>query len=263
LIERLDEFRAKLRQLQNVVYEIVGGHGYPDTRMAYHALKEELQRLYGGLRRAIQEHGELSVVRVESIERDALSFVLSQTEPTEGTMTALEGALASVNMAIGNLEALRTPLRNQVEIEVSERPKAFIAHGGHSARLMKLREFLQALGVEPVAAEWRATEGRWVEEHVDSLMDGCDCCIVLAEYGGIVDKKTGARHPRLNVVDELGRSRQRRPGRTILLLEKGVELPSNVEGIVYEHFAKRSMDKAFIKVARELVAFGLLKAVKG
>jgi len=113
-----------------------------------------------------------------------------------------------------------------------------------------------------VVAEWKESEGRWTEPHVDKQMEEADCYIVLAEYGNIVDLKTGAKHPRLNVIDELARSREKRSDRIVLLLQKGVSLPSNVSGIVYEHFTKQNMEKAFIKVARELRAFGLIKATK-
>ncbi len=141
-------------------------------------------------------------------------------------------------------------------------PKAFIAHGGQTACLRRLCEFLDTLGVKPLVAEWSESEGRWTEDHVGRMVEDSDCYVILAEYGNIVDLKTGAKHPRLNVIDELGRSRQRHPSKVILLLEKDVSLPSNVSGIVYERFTKRSMEKAFVKVARELRAFGILKSVK-
>ena len=148
-------------------------------------------------------------------------------------------------------------------VATAKPPKAFIAHGGQSACLKKLCAFLKALGVDPVVAEWSESEGRWTEEHVDKLMEESDCYIVLAEYGNIVDLKTGAKHPRLNVIDELARSREKRSDRIVLLLQKGVSLPSNVSGIVYEHFTKQNMEKAFIKVAKELRSFGLIRAMKG
>jgi len=137
-------------------------------------------------------------------------------------------------------------------------PKAFIAHGGKSASLNKLCSFLEALGVEPLVVEVEPSEGRLTEEQVDKYMKKADCAIILATYGHIEDVKTRKKHPRLNVVDELGRYRKVFPDRTILLLEKGVNLPSNVSGIVYQHFTKQNMEKAFIKVAAELRAFGLI-----
>jgi len=141
-------------------------------------------------------------------------------------------------------------------------PKAFIAHGGESAVLNKLRIFLEALGVEPLVVEIQPSEGRLTEPQVDEYMKQANCAIILATYGHIANEKTGKKHPRLNVVDELGRCRNVFPDRTILLLEKKVDLSSNVSGIVYEHFTKQNMEKAFIKVAKELRAFGLIRPTK-
>jgi len=141
-------------------------------------------------------------------------------------------------------------------------PKAFIGHGGKSAALNRLCSFLEALGVEPLVVEIQPSEGRLTETQVDEHMKQADCAIILATYGHIEDVKTGKKHPRLNVVDELGRCRKVFPHRTILLLEKGVDLPSNVSGIVYEHFTNQNMEKAFIKVAKELRAFDLIRAAK-
>jgi len=140
--------------------------------------------------------------------------------------------------------------------------KTLIAHGGKSAALSKLHSFLEALGVEPLVVEIGPSEGRLTEEQVDEYMKQADCAIILATYGHIEDVKTSKKHPRLNVVDELGRCRNVFRDRTILLLEKGVDLPSNVSGIVYEHFTKQNMENAFIKVAKELRAFGLIKPMK-
>jgi hypothetical protein len=50
--------------------------------------------------------------------------------------------------------------------------------------------------------------------------------------------------------------------RVIVLLEKGAELPSNKSGLTYEPFARQSMDRAFIAIARELTEMKVLKAVK-
>jgi predicted nucleotide-binding protein len=141
-------------------------------------------------------------------------------------------------------------------------PKAFIAHGGDSAALHKLHSFLEALGVEPLIVEIQPSEGRLTEMQVDEHMKQADCAIILATYGYVEDVKTGKKHPRLNVVDELGRCRKMFPHRTILLLEKGVDLPSNVSGIVYEHFTNQNMEKAFMKVAKELRAFDLIRPAK-
>lgn len=142
--------------------------------------------------------------------------------------------------------------------------QAFIAHGGRSGVLDKLREFIEALGIEPVIVELSPTKGMTVDEKVNKYIKDVDCGIVLATRGGIVDA-TGSekkQHPRLNVIDELERLRAAFPEKTILLVEMKVDLPSNISGLTYERFARQSMDRAFTAIARELTAFGILKAVK-
>jgi len=148
------------------------------------------------------------------------------------------------------------------ELVPTHPPKAFIAHGGKSAALNKLCSFLEALGVEPLVVEIQPSEGRLTEPQVDEYMKQADCAIILAAYGHIVDVKTRKKHPRLNVVDELGRCRGAFPHSAILLLEKGVDLPSNVSGIVYERFTKQNIENALIKVAKELRVFGLIRPMK-
>jgi predicted nucleotide-binding protein len=224
-------------------------------------LRTELQRSYGGLRRVIEEYAGRAFLRIANRDYNVFDPALDYLKFDMHTIEALEAAIGTVNRAIGALQSTTLP-EGLTKGTTLETPKAFIAHGGQSARLRKLCDFLEALGVEPVVAEWSASEGRWTEEHVDKRMEDSDCDIILAEYGSIIDVRTGAKHPRLNVIDELARSRRIRPRRTILLLEKGVDLPSNTSGIVYERFTRRNMEKALIKVARELKEFGMLMSVK-
>jgi len=141
-------------------------------------------------------------------------------------------------------------------------PKAFIAHGGKSGVLDKLREFIQALGIDPLIVELLPTKGMSVDDKVKKYIHEADCGIVLATRGGIIDKKSEKQHPRLNVIDEFERLRAVFPDKTILLLEKGVDLPSNIAGLTYEPFVRQSMDRAFTAIARELRDMKILKAVK-
>lgn len=187
-------------------------------------------------------------------------------EPMYETFDTLETKLKRLKTVLDSVSsdlAFSEFREGTTEELVSSHPsRAFIAHGGESAALNKVRSFLKALGVEPLVVEIQPSEGRLTEPQVDEYMKQADCAIILATYGHIVDMKTRKKHPRLNVVDELGRCRKAFPHRTILLLEKGVDLPSNVSGIVYEQFTKQNMENAFIKVAKELRAFGLIRPMK-
>ena len=139
--------------------------------------------------------------------------------------------------------------------------KAFIAHGGNSPALRKLKSFLEALGVQPLVVEEQASEDRSVGQNVDWYSKQADCAIILATKGDI-DVKTGHFIPRGNVLMEVGKLQELFRGRIIYLLQSGTKFPTNVSEKVWAHFSPQSMDNAFVKVARELKAFGILKVVK-
>ena len=52
---------------------------------------------------------------------------------------------------------------------------------------------------------------------------------------------------------------QRLPDRVIYLLENGANFPSNIVEKVYERFTQDNMEKAQVKIVRELKSFGILK----
>lgn len=188
------------------------------------------------------------------------------------TLNALRICIDYTDRAIGKLksainEGIRDEQGNRIDKSQqisTEPPKAFIVHGGRSGVLDKLREFIEALGIKPIIVELSPTKGMTVDEKVNKYIKDADCGIVLATKGGIVDTKgrQPKQHPRLNVIDELERLRAAFPERTILLVEKGVDLPSNISGLTHEPFVGQSMDRAFTAIARELAEFGILKTIK-
>lgn len=139
--------------------------------------------------------------------------------------------------------------------------KAFIAHGGKSGGRDKLESFLIALGVTPIIVEDQPSEGRSVDKNVEHYLRQCDCAIILATKGD-VDGRTGGFIPRGNILIEIGRAQEILSDRMIYLLEKETKFPTDIDEKVWEHFTEECMDKALIKVAKELRAFGLIKAMK-
>lgn len=160
---------------------------------------------------------------------------------------------------IWQLETFGTPYIRSKEEVIS--PKAFIAHGPKSKPLEKLCRFLMTLGVQPTVIEEEPSEGRSIDQQVEIYLEQADCAIVL---GTADDKelKDGKLYPRRNVCIEIGRFQERFPRRIIYLLEEGASLPSDVSEKIHERFSQESMEEAFVKVIRELKAFGMLKAVK-
>lgn len=223
-------------------------------------LRERLIRRAAVLKRIIAPPGGTIVLLSLGRPFDAFDNAFSHSVNMWDVNKAIDAIVVKTNEAIGQLESgeniAATPR------PPANKPKAFIAHGGETEALAKLVEFLEALGVAAVIAEKQASEGRNIDDQVNRSINIADCGIILATAGNVVDAGKGAQHPRLNVVDELARLRERMSHRVILLLEEGVELPTNVSAIVYEHFRADNMDRAFIKVARELQAFGIIRAVQ-
>ncbi|MFC1915689.1 TIR domain-containing protein [Chloroflexota bacterium] len=140
-------------------------------------------------------------------------------------------------------------------------PKAFIAHGGDSPTLRKLKSFLEAIGIQPLVVEEQPSEGRSISENVDYYARQVDFAIILATKGDI-DGKTGSFIPRGNVLMETGKLQEILKDKIIYLLQAGTKFPTNISEKVRERFTTQCMDNAFVKIAKELKKFGILKAVK-
>jgi predicted nucleotide-binding protein len=97
---------------------------------------------------------------------------------------------------------------------------------------------------------------------VEHYLKQCDCAIILATKGD-VDGRTGEFIPRGNILNEIGRAQEILPDKMIYLLEEETKFPTNIDEKVWERFTQESIDKPLIKVAKELCAFGLIKAIKG
>lgn len=189
---------------------------------------------------------------------------LSDAEEQRDYLRDLENYETGIVKILQKYEILGLPKESEIDSGksiIEEKPKAFIAHGGDSPALRKLKKFLEALDVQPLVVEEQASEDRSVGENVDWYSKRANCAIILATKGDI-DGKTGDFIPRGNVLMEIGKLQNLFKGRIIYLLQAGTKFPTNISEKVWGHFSPQSMDNAFTKVSRELTAFGILKAVK-
>ncbi|MCK4354021.1 MAG: nucleotide-binding protein [Dehalococcoidia bacterium] len=195
---------------------------------------------------------------------------LSQLSSSRTHVEALSFCIDVTNQAIGKLGSdiemgVCDKQGNLVaKVRGGERgtpPKVFIAHGGRTAARDDLEDFLVALGVTPIIVEDQPSEGRSKDKNVEYYLKQCDCAVILATRGD-VDGRTGEFIPRGNILIEVGRSLELFPDRMIYLLEEEAKFPTAIDEKVWERFTQENMDKAFIKVAKELKAFGLIRAVR-
>lgn len=225
------------------------------------ALRLKLERDHGRLFHIISKYGGSAYVPILNGNYDVFTYSLGSLDMPYRGFEALDGAITVVNRAIGNLQS-PTPLESVTTVTTLAPPKAFIAHGGQTAARDKLEDFLTALGVTPIIVEEQPSEARSKDKNVEYYLNQCDCAIILATKGD-VDGRTGESIPRGNILIEIGRSQEIFPDRLIYLLDEEAKFPTNIDEKVWERFTQENMERTFIKVVKELRAFGLLKAVKG
>lgn len=183
----------------------------------------------------------------------------SEAEEQEEYLRDLEERELGITKILQKYEILGIPTTSGVG--GGNLPSVFIAHGGKTAARDKLEDFLTVLGVTPIIVEEQPSQGRSKDKNVEYYLKQCDCAIILATKGD-VDGRTGEFIPRGNILIEIGRCQEILPDRMIYLLEEGAKFPTNIDEKVWERFTQESIDKAFIKVAKELRAFGLIRATK-
>ena len=185
------------------------------------------------------------------------------------TREALLYCIDATWMAVGKLEldieqGTRDEQGNQIQEPLriaAESPKAFIVHGGETDARNRLQRFLLALGVQPLIIEEEPKEGRSVNQQVEHYSRMADCAILLGT-GDDKELKDGKLYPRRNDFIEIGRFLEKFPMRIIYLQEEGASFPSIIAEKLRTPFTQDSMDEAFIVIARELKAFGVLEAAK-
>lgn len=227
------------------------------------SLREGLVRKTGKLKGTIIQLTDKQFYTQFGRTSDFWAEGLSSSGYVPVVLTSLGFCIDATNEAMGKLES--EPCLADLGfkgVDSSQPPIAFIAHEGETGALDKLKAFLDAIGVAYLIAEIEPSNGRQVEVQVDWSQERADFTIILATKGKVVNKETGKPQMGTNVADELGRARHVFKNRVILLLETGLEAHTNIGGIVRARFTPQSMDKAFIKIAKELKNWGFIVARK-
>jgi len=136
--------------------------------------------------------------------------------------------------------------------------RVFIVHGHDEAARESLARFLEKLGIEAVILHEQASSGRTIIEKLEDFSDVSFAAILLTadDVGAVISTEPSLRpRARQNVVLELGYFIGKLSRKNVCALHKGgVELPSDILGIVYVNFDEDGAWKLLL--ARELVASG-------
>jgi predicted nucleotide-binding protein len=122
--------------------------------------------------------------------------------------------------------------------------RVFITHGKQRAVVGQIKELLTFGGFEPVVSVERESTAIPVPEKVFEDMRSCGAGVLHVGAEGKYLDKDGNEHAKLNdnVLIEIGAAMALYGKRMILLVEKGVALPSNLQGLYRCEFEGDKLD---------------------
>jgi predicted nucleotide-binding protein len=133
----------------------------------------------------------------------------------------------------GEEEARKTPAGAEAPALPAGNNRVFISHGKQKAIVSQIKELLGFGNFEPVISVERESTAIPVPEKVFEDMRSCGAGVIHVTSEGEYMDKDGNRHQKINdnVLIEIGGAMALYGKKVVLLVEKGVTLPSNLQGL--------------------------------
>jgi hypothetical protein len=170
--------------------------------------------------------------------------------PVENMLFAKDSITPFVNSLDYILE-VRANFRVAEKVEDKEKPKRIFISHGRSKEWYKVQTFLEKdLNLQTLELAQEANLGRTVLQKLSEESDKCGFCIIVMSGDDVHGDEVRARE---NVLHEIGFFQGKYGLQNIVLLhEEGVNIPSNIHGLVYISFPKDTVEATFAGVQREL-----------
>jgi predicted nucleotide-binding protein len=122
--------------------------------------------------------------------------------------------------------------------------RVFITHGRNVKILDQIKKIVSYGKFEAVVAKERETAAKPVPEKVMDEMRGCRAAVIHVGLDGILLDTEGNEHPQINpnVLIEIGAAMALCRRSFILLVEDGVRLPSNLQGLYECRYSGDGLD---------------------
>ena len=129
---------------------------------------------------------------------------------------------------ISEQEEDRTP-----ETTAADSNRVFITHGANKKILAQVKELVTYGKFEPVVAVEHETPAKPVSEKVMSDMRSCRAAVIHVDAATVLYDEAGNAIPQINdnVLIEIGAAMALYSDKFVLLVEEGLELPSNLQGL--------------------------------
>jgi predicted nucleotide-binding protein len=119
------------------------------------------------------------------------------------------------------------------EVRAEKGNRVFITHGKNKKILEQVKELVSFGKFEAVVAQERETAAKAVPDKVMDEMRTCQAAVIHVGVEGVLFEKDGTENPQINgnVLIEIGAAMALYGKNFILLVEEGVKLPSNLQGL--------------------------------
>jgi predicted nucleotide-binding protein len=152
----------------------------------------------------------------------------------------------------GDLDAIHQIVIRAQEVIMQEKNRVFLSFGHNELLKLKLKDFIEnRLGVRTIVLADQPSQGLTIVEKLERAAKQCSFAVILLTKDD--EQKHDAVRARQNVIHELGFF-QGRYGRknVVLLAERGVELFSNISGIVRIEFELGHFESIFDPLRLEI-----------
>lgn len=169
----------------------------------------------------------------------------------------LEGQIDIEETKFEGVTQLTQPDQKQ-DIQKMEKPRVFITHGKNKAIVSQLKELLTFGKFTPVIAEEHETTSKPVPDKVLEDMRSCYAGIIHVESEDKLMDASGEEHHKINenVLIEIGAAMALYKNNFILLVQKGIHLPSNLQGLYKcEYEGKKLEYQATMKLLKAFNEF--------
>jgi DNA-binding response OmpR family regulator len=197
----------------------------------------------------------LSILR-EALGRQQDAYIFLMTQRDQGTVSIVSEAMelgARYSFDKNDDLVVEQIVAKVQTVEVEKSNRIFISHGHNELLKLKLKDFVEnRLKRRAVVLAEQTSAGMTVVEKLERVSLECSSAIILMT--GDDELRDGGVRARQNVIHELGFF-QGRYGRdkVILLVEEGVELFSNISGIIYIRFDPNNFGATFESLRLEIV----------
>ena len=148
--------------------------------------------------------------------------------------------------------------RQKPIIAAQNSSRVFVTHGKNTKIRDQVKVIIEFGQREPVVAVEHETPAKPVPQKVMDDMRGCGSAVIHVSSEGLLYDGSGAAFPQINanVLIEIGAAMALYRDRFVLLVEEGVDLPSNLQGLYECRYSGDELNlEATMKLLKSLSEF--------